>query len=35
MTAGGKHFWRYYDLQTGRIEDNRLLIANLIQCQPD
>lgn len=31
------HFWRYVDLtiQSGRIEDNRYLITNLIQCQPD
>jgi superfamily II DNA or RNA helicase len=32
---GRQHFWRYYDVQTGRILDNRLVIANLIQCQPD
>lgn len=33
--GGRQHFWRYYDLQTGQVLDNRLLIANLIQCQPD
>jgi len=32
---GKHHFWRYYDLNTGRITDNRYLIANLIACQPD
>lgn len=30
-----QHFWRYYDLQTDRILDNRFLIANLIACAPD
>jgi len=30
-----RHFWRYYDLDTRQVIDNRLLIANLIQCQPD
>ena len=33
------HFWRYLDLSQdwrgGRIEDNRYVITNLIQCQPD
>ncbi len=33
------HYWRYIDLSAdwrgGRIEDNRYLITNLIQCQPD
>jgi len=33
------HFWRYIDLgqdwRGGRIEDNRYVITNLIQCQPD
>lgn len=33
--GGRQHFWRYVDLQTGEVRDNRLLIANLIQCQPD
>ncbi len=30
-----QHFWRYYDLKTGEIIDNRWLIANMIQCEPD
>jgi superfamily II DNA or RNA helicase len=34
-----QHFWRYIDLtqdwRGGSIEDNRYLITNLIQCQPD
>jgi superfamily II DNA or RNA helicase len=30
-----QHFWRYYDLQTDRILDNRFLIVNLIACAPD
>jgi superfamily II DNA or RNA helicase len=30
-----QHFWRYWDEKSGRIEDNRYLLANLIQCQPD
>jgi len=29
------HFWRYYDLSTGTITDNRYIIANLIACSPD
>ena len=39
--AEGKrqHFWRYIDLldnsREPRIEENRYLITNLIQCQPD
>ena len=34
--AEGKlHFWKYYDLKTDRITDNRFLIANLIACSPD
>jgi hypothetical protein len=32
---GRDHFWRYYDLKSGRIADNRYLIANLISCSPD
>ncbi len=32
---GREHFWRYYDLGTNRILDNRYVIANLIRCQPD
>ncbi len=32
----GKHnFWNYYDINTGRIVDNRFLIANLISCSPE
>ena len=30
-----RHFWRYYDHQTGQIMDNVLRIARLIQCQAD
>jgi hypothetical protein len=34
-----QHFWRYIDLSEGvsggEIEENRYLITNLIQCQPD
>ena len=33
--AGRQHFWRYYDLETRQVTDNRYLIANLIQCHPD
>ena len=37
--APRQHFWRYIDLSEdargGRIEDNRYVITNLIQCQPD
>ncbi|MFL5624625.1 MAG: helicase-related protein, partial [Ktedonobacteraceae bacterium] len=33
------HYWRYIDLSQdwrgGQIEDNRFVITNLIQCQPD
>jgi hypothetical protein len=32
---GRQHFWRYYDLQSGKILDNRFVIANLISCSPD
>ena len=32
---GRQHFWRYYDLASDRILDNRFLIANLIACSPD
>ncbi|GHO76460.1 hypothetical protein KSD_42310 [Ktedonobacter sp. SOSP1-85] len=42
VTTTGKkqHFWRYIDLvdgsaDYGEIEENRYLITNLIQCQPD
>jgi len=30
-----RHFWRYYDLASGQILDNRYEIANLIRCGPD
>ena len=34
-----QHYWRYIDLaedwRGGRIEDNRYVLTNLIQCQPD
>jgi superfamily II DNA or RNA helicase len=36
---GRRHFWRYIDLmenpQGGRIEENRYILTNLIQCHPD
>ena len=32
---GRRHFWRYYDLNSGRILDNRFLITNLIACSAD
>ncbi|MGI8551456.1 MAG: helicase-related protein [Dehalococcoidia bacterium] len=38
-SLGRQHFWRYVDLSSspkgGRIEENRYLITQLIQCQPD
>ena len=30
-----QHFWRFVDTREQRVEDNRLLIADLIRCQPD
>lgn len=30
-----QHFWRYYDLTTDRILDNRYLLADYIKCHPD
>jgi len=30
-----QHFWRYYDLETEDIIDNRWVIANLIACEQD
>ena len=33
--GGRRHFWRYYDFNSGRVVDNRFLIANLIACSPD
>ena len=39
VPKGRRHFWRYIDLmehpQGGRIEENRYLLTNLIQCHPD
>jgi hypothetical protein len=32
---GVQHYWRYYDLQTRQIQDNRFIIGNLIACAPD
>jgi len=32
---GRQHYWRYYDVASDRIIDNRFLIANLIACSPD
>ena len=32
---GRRHFWRYYDIDRGRVLDNRFLIANLIASSPD
>ena len=33
--ANTDHYWRYYDMATGDIEDNRLAIADLVRCKPD
>jgi hypothetical protein len=33
--AQTEHFWRYVDAATGRMEDNRLAIAEMIRCRPD
>ncbi|MBN1250076.1 MAG: DEAD/DEAH box helicase, partial [Anaerolineae bacterium] len=35
VTSARRHFWRYYDLQSDRILDNRYEIARLIRCGPD
>jgi hypothetical protein len=32
---GRRHFWRYVDLASGEILDNRFEIATLIRCGPD
>jgi SNF2 family DNA or RNA helicase len=32
---GRYHFWKYYDLATGQVTDNRYVIASLITCSPD
>ncbi len=29
------HFWKYYDIKTNEIIDNRFVIANLIACEKD
>lgn len=33
--SGRQHFWRYYDVTTRQILDNRYLIADYIKCHPD
>lgn len=33
--SGRAHFWRYYDLATRRIIDNRYQIMQIIACSPD
>jgi hypothetical protein len=33
--VSGHNFWKYYDMKSDRIIDNRHLIANLISCNPD
>lgn len=33
--GGRAHFWRYYDLTTRKIIDNRYQIMQLIACRPD
>ena len=33
--GGRQHFWRYYDLETQTVRDNRYEIAQLIACTPD
>ena len=35
VASARRHFWRYYDLITDRILDNRYEIARLIRCGPD
>ena len=36
VSAGGKqHFWRYLDLKTGRVQDNRFLVAVMVACERD
>jgi superfamily II DNA or RNA helicase len=34
-TGSRQHFWRYYDLKTQTVRDNRYEIAQLIACEPD
>jgi hypothetical protein len=31
--GGRRHFWRYYDAETGAITENRYEIINLIRCE--
>ncbi|MGH8068053.1 MAG: helicase-related protein [Candidatus Entotheonellia bacterium] len=33
--SGRAHFWRYYDLETRKISDNRYHIMQMIACSPD
>ena len=33
--SGRAHFWRYYDLETRKIIDNRYHIMQMIACSPD
>ncbi len=33
--SGRAHFWRYYDLETRKISDNRYQIMQIIACSPD
>jgi superfamily II DNA or RNA helicase len=33
--GGKQHFWRYLDLKTGRVMDNRFLVAGTIACERD
>lgn len=33
--SGRAHFWRYYDLETRKIIDNRYHIMQIIACSPD
>lgn len=33
--SGRAHFWRYYDLETRKIIDNRYQIMQIIACSPD
>ncbi len=33
--GGRRHFWRYYDAETGAITENRYEIINLIRCERD
>src|SRR5207249_689814 len=35
LGEGRQHFWRFYDIASNRMLDNRFLISNLIACAPD